>query len=260
MKGVVKMSKSTKERSDANMKGVVKTSKSTKERSGSGTRRRKTRIYDELLKRFRDNCVSVQLVQDQGIIAQKIGVSESSLSGWFGGKNLPSVDQLVLLAQALNVSPGWLLDGHSYSDYKNAEITYTEAYRILRPLASKNLINAESVSDYFLNYLLKRTASLDKKKNLPKERLDEWNSWVIKEFTVPVMPPLDKDLYKVIETYYGDIDDDNSVVNVLKVVRDYHDGKNREEIKDFYRIWWEENNPGYPFVWDIDDSDDDLPM
>lgn len=219
------------------------------------SRRRKTRKYDDVLQIFRSNCNSVQHNQSYDDIADKIGVVKSSVSNWFGGKQLPSVDQLVLLAEALNVTPGWLLDGHSYSDYKNAEITYAEAYRVLRPLTSKGLIKAEAISDYFLSYLLKRTAALDKKKNIPKESLDEWNKWVLSEFTVPVMPPLEEDLYKVIEVYYGDVDDDKTVAAALKVVRDYHDGKNKEEIYELYREWWAENRPEYPFVGDLDDVD-----
>ena len=56
-----------------------------------------------------------QSMQDEGLkqndVANLIGVGSGSMSSWSNGKNIPRQDSLDKLAELLNVSPDWLLNG-----------------------------------------------------------------------------------------------------------------------------------------------------
>lgn len=225
-----------------------------KKASVSG-RRRKTHIYDALKKTVGGNINTALEDRSYESVAKKIGISVSSVKSWACSTYLPTLDQLVLLSQVLNRKPQWFLDDHSFEGTKNATVTYAAAYQILRPLSVSGLIDADTVSDYFLRYLLVRCKGLDKRKNIPKDKLDAWNKKIMKDFAIPIMPPLEKDMYPMLEVYFGGIGEDETVVNVLNVVRDYYAGRNNEEIDSLYIKWQKEQHPGESLFYEDDDGD-----
>ena len=56
-----------------------------------------------------------QAITDRGITASELsrlsGVGKSDISYYLKGKYLPKQDKVFMLAQALNVDPGWLMTG-----------------------------------------------------------------------------------------------------------------------------------------------------
>lgn len=220
-------------------------------------RRRKTRIHDKLMKTISDNLLASLGDKTYDDVADYVEITKSSVRSWVEKKYLPSVEQLVLTAQILNRDPGWFLVNHSFEDSKKAIITYADAYRILRPLSSMNLIKADSIQDYFLRYLLKRSEELDSRQNIPPEKLDLWYHNIITKFSVPIMPPLDADMYQWLETIHGDIDPEDTVAAVLLAVRDYYDGKNTDDINKKFLEWKCEQHPGEVI---FPDDEDELPM
>jgi len=49
-------------------------------------------------------------------LAQDIGVSQNTMSSIVKGENVPGIDKMLLIAQALNVSLDWLVFGHGTPD------------------------------------------------------------------------------------------------------------------------------------------------
>ena len=226
-----------------------------KEGKSDGERRRKTRIYDDLKKTVGDNINSALEDRSYEYVAKRIGISVSSVKAWANKTYLPSLDQLVLLSQILNREPQWFLSAHSFKGSKKAEITYSAAYQILRPLSVAGLINNDAVDDYFLHFLLKRSEELDRRINIPDKKLDEWHRKVMKDFAVPVMHPLEKDMYAMLEVHFGGISEEETAANILNVVRDYYAGKNKDEIDSLYQQWRKAHHPNEPVFYEDDDGD-----
>ena len=225
------------------------------EKASGGERRRKTRIYDKLKETVGSNINTALEDRSYDHVAKRIGISVSSVKAWACKTYLPSLDQLVLLSQVLNKEPQWFLDEHSFKGSRDAEVTYTAAYQILRPLSVKRLIDKDTVDDYFLHFLLKRSEELDERKNIPKERLDEWHRKIMKDFSVPVMPPLERDMYEMLEINFGSIGEEETAVAVLNVVRDYYAGKNKDEIDSLYQQWRKAHHPNEPVFYEDDEGD-----
>ena len=207
-------------------------------------RRRKTNEYDTVLQQLGDNIGLAMRngYDDYNTLSRAIGISPTSVGEWVRKKYLPTVDQLVLLARALNVTVDWLLTPHTFSDEKNVVVTYTQALSVLRPLIRKGLVKQEAVTDYFLSYLLTWSFELEERQNIPNEKLDAWQMEVNANYSVPIMQPLDGDMYAYLEKNYGDVDDAKTHLALLDVIKSYWIGEKRGEIDDGYLNWKLDHN------------------
>lgn len=227
------------------------------EKKAKGTpRRRKTEIYGTVLKTFQTNFGLAILEDDYPKLAEKTGLALSTIKAWGAGSYLPQVDQLVLVARALNRDLDWLLEDHTFKGSKDAIVTYASAYQILRPLTAAGLIDEKTVPDYFISYMLHRSRELDKRKNLQQKTIDRWYNKLLTSFAVPVMRPLkDPEMYKMLEEEYGEINQDDTVVAVLHVVKDYYDGKNVDQVEKLYRQWIKKHNLAMPVLYENEEGD-----
>lgn len=61
---------------------------------------------------------------NQSELAQKTGITQSSVSDWLKGKYLAKQDKVDLLAKALNVSPSWLMGIDSEKETQTSSRNY----------------------------------------------------------------------------------------------------------------------------------------
>ncbi|MEN3258650.1 helix-turn-helix transcriptional regulator [Sodalis endosymbiont of Spalangia cameroni] len=89
-----------------------------------------------------------QLGISRNIIAQRINVSLSTLQAWENQEREPSASDIILLADALDVAPSWLLIGQAESDQVGTK-NQSEAY------IQETFNNYESQADLVLKSLSK---------------------------------------------------------------------------------------------------------
>lgn len=92
-------------------------------------------------KRLRERIGDKKGVQQD--LAEQIGVSESSVSGWLNKGNLPSADILIRLQEHLNTSIDWLLGSETKreAEYEYAGIRWLEAFPMILPEDQKRFIS-----------------------------------------------------------------------------------------------------------------------
>ena len=97
---------------------------------------------------FRLKLIMEQKAITQAELAKRTGIRQSSISDWLAGKYQPKQDKIAVIADALNISPGWLLgydpdDDQYYIDKEAAE--YAEILRT-RPGARMLFSAAKDIS------------------------------------------------------------------------------------------------------------------
>ena len=97
---------------------------------------------------FRLKLIMEQKAITQAELAKRAGIRQSSISDWLAGKYQPKQDKIAVIADALNISPGWLLgydpdDDQYYIDKEAAE--YAEMLRT-RPGARMLFSAAKDIS------------------------------------------------------------------------------------------------------------------
>lgn len=97
---------------------------------------------------FRLKLIMEQKAITQAELAKRTGIRQSSISDWLAGKYQPKQDKIAVIADALNISPGWLLgydpdDDQYYIDKEAAE--YAEMLRT-RPGARMLFSAAKDIS------------------------------------------------------------------------------------------------------------------
>ena len=185
----------------------------------SDTRERRTKKYDDVLKTFHENFIRATTdksrFQSQSSFAHYIGVSKSAVSRWMSGDGLPTVDQLVLIAEYFNVSPEWFLSKHEFTAVLNAEVTYAQAALTIKRLIDLYAVEKDCITDYFIKYLVDRISVIDKRRNVSKEKKDAWMQNMKKNFDVPVLHSTAYEHFKSLESELGEINEDDTVIAVL---------------------------------------------
>ena len=97
---------------------------------------------------FRLKLIMEQKAITQAELAKRTGIRQSSISDWLAGKYQPKQDKIAVIADALNISPGWLLgydpdDDQYYIDKEAAD--YAEILRT-RPGARMLFSAAKDIS------------------------------------------------------------------------------------------------------------------
>ena len=84
----------------------------------------------------------------QSELARKSGITQSSISDWLKGKYLPKQDKVHLLAQALNVSPSYLMGWDDEEDDRITELNIEELSEYKKMIGEATLFfNDEKVDD-----------------------------------------------------------------------------------------------------------------
>lgn len=104
--------------------------------------------YAEMGKRIADRRNKIKIRQN--ILAERIGISNNHLSNIERGKEKPSVDILIEICKALDVTPDYLLMGNMYSN--NVPQNITDSLR----LCSKEDIELIS---HIVGYMVKKRES-----------------------------------------------------------------------------------------------------
>jgi len=205
-----------------------KKDKKDKKTRGADKRNRKTKIYDDVKKNFRSNFLALIGDSKQADVAKALEVHPSRVSAWCAeDTRLPPVDMLVLIARYYGVTTDWLLSEHSLEDRDSPDhkgLTYAEALESVIKLTSYDLLDASSVDDYFLSYLLRRTSDIRTAYNLSDEKKDDLYKNLLLKYRIPIQEKLPADTYKNIEKNFGVFNEDVRVLSVLKVVANTETG------------------------------------
>ena len=94
------------------------------------------------MEKFNDRLASAleQANMTRADLSRKTGISESLLAHYASGKTTPRRAKLILIANALRVSPAWLLLGEETISI-TSEDTIIEIYNTLNDEMKKRLIN-----------------------------------------------------------------------------------------------------------------------
>ena len=210
----------------------------------SDTRERRTKKYDDVLKTFHENFIRATTdksrFQSQSSFAHYIGVSKSAVSRWMSGDGLPTVDQLVLIAEYFNVSPEWFLSKHDFSAAMHTEVTYIRAALTIKRLIDLDAVEKDCITDYFIKYLVDRISIIEKRRNVSNEKKNAWMQNMIKEFDVPVIQSTFYEHFKSLESELGEINEDDTHVAVLHAYQD-ETVRLDEEWKEFQNMIEEDN-------------------
>lgn len=208
------------------------------------TRERRTKKYDDVLKTFHENFIRATTdksrFQSQSSFARYIGVSKSAVARWMSGDGLPTVDQLVLIAEYFNVSPEWFLSKHEFTAVLNTEVTYAGAALTIKRLIDLNAVEKDCITDYFIKYLVDRISVIDNRRNVSKEKKDAWMQNMKKNFDVPVLQSTAYEHFKSLESELGEINEDDTVIAVLHAYQD--ETVRHDEGWKLVQKWVEEDN------------------
>lgn len=114
---------------------------------------------------FRLKLIMEQKAITQAELAKRTGIRQSSISDWLAGKYQPKQDKIAVIADALNISPGWLLgydpdDDQYYIDKEAAE--YAEMLRT-RPGARMLFSAAKDMSKDDIDFVVNMIEGLKKR-------------------------------------------------------------------------------------------------
>ena len=153
-------------------------------------RRRKLDNYDELCRRFSVNMNHLLNAGKGKKITNKelskiTGASQGSVGKWLAGKNLPSTNQLYMIADYMEVSIDWLLERNLKSVTALTHTTYYEAFSTFRRMMLNELLDVSAVKDPFLSFLIQESISIDKS-NIPSKKVSSWYQKVGLDYDVPI--------------------------------------------------------------------------
>ena len=93
----------------------------------------------EIGKRIKDAIKKARIAQK--VLAASVGVAESTITGYIGGRNEPSFSNLVKIAEITGVSTDWLLTGkESQANEPGEHYQVKEIHRALSPDEEKILL------------------------------------------------------------------------------------------------------------------------
>lgn len=94
------------------------------------------------MEQFKDRFAQalIQANMTRAELSRKTGISESLLAHYASGKTTPRKLKLTLIADALHVSPGWLLFGEEAIDFVSQDVLI-ETYNRLDSEMQKRLVN-----------------------------------------------------------------------------------------------------------------------
>lgn len=203
------------------------------------TNKQITTYSSPLLKTFHGNLMMLDEKPNKhvsrDIIVEKTKASDSSVSRWMTGKSLPTVDKLVILAEIYGVSPNWFLTKHNYDEVMKTELTYIEAALMLKKLVELKALKADSITDYFLRYLVDRLINVESLTNISNEKRSAWLEKLMGDYSIPVMESRDIEFFRTLEKLYGELTDDDTKLSVLHAYQEYLNGHNVEEIDEAYQ-------------------------
>ena len=124
-------------------------------------------------------------------IASEISWNYSTVSRWANGILLPRLDQAYDLAKALNTGIDQLLLPFDSDSIYNMPTTYGQAFLVIRHFANFGILNAESIKDPILEYLLKEGNRIDNIETLDETKKENWYRQAYQDFDMPLLQSSD---------------------------------------------------------------------
>lgn len=182
--------------------------------------------------------------KSQADVVRKLNVNKSVVSGWANGTSTPSAFYLVELSQFLGRKAGWMLEDHSFSDKSpDTKPTYTDIFKNLLPMIDLEIIDRNSIKDYFLRHMVERYYEIKRLKRIPEKTKNEWLIKLYSDYGVPIQPKLEYTaMYTALEEEYGQVDKDSTVLVLLGLVREYWEGK-KDEVNRIFAEWYNNADP-----------------
>lgn len=216
-------------------------------------RTRTTAIHDELQTIITENLKAQfeyqkrdnKKITKQKILSEETGIGTTSISRWMKGQAIPSVEQLVLVSRAFNISINSLIekDGH-LSDTK----IYTYKDALIRVLGLENLMIPQ-FQDPFLEYLYSRyyhIMGLGKVSPIKRESIlvDLLNN-----YDRPILPLYLTQYSELFEYEYQQYDEDQTKLTVFNLFQDYMRGEGTDKVDALITDWLKDSlNDGHKYA------------
>lgn len=167
--------------------------------------------------------LSKQRKNGKKVIADACGKSQAMVTKWTTNEPaLPSADSLYYIAKEFGVTVDWLLSDHKDNDMMSRISTYSDGFIALIPLVTRDLIQADSIDEPILRYLLKRYEAI-MSSSISEAKYIEWLHDIILKFNIPLAPVISEELCSYFINTVPDvkcINDDETYMNLANLLQD----------------------------------------
>ena len=174
----------------------------------------------------------------QAKFAKNIGASSSSVNRWasLASKDLPPVYYLKPIADEIGITIDSLITGTDVALARPKYRTYSAAFLSLSELVDIGVIQPYS-EDPFLDWLIKKKASIDRMKNVSDAKKNEWVARVAADYDKPMLPPYLTQYIKLFKYTFTEIEEYDTYLTVFRLFQGYASGKTKDDVDELIQQW-----------------------